>query len=196
MLCAATLAVIFPSVTSIVGIATGFGSVLWTFIMPVVMIFILRHRACKAKIDGSLRIVLPALEDAKRERLLSSPLASPAWSPRESPLESPLLSPTPSFNDLPPLTLDGSDGSEEMCMQIEEPDSGKKSTVVLVSQSPKLDDKGTVPTEEHPRVMCRHVDHYPWSIHFTTGVLSLAVGSVLGLTAAYQSLQRVLQAHS
>ena len=34
--------------------------------------------------------------------------------------------------------------------------------------------------------------HYHWSFHFVVGVLSLSIGSVLGLTAAYQSLQRVL----
>eukprot|EP00435_Cladocopium_sp_Y103_P052269 s427_g16.t1 len=64
---AASLAVIFPSVTAIVSIATGFGSVLWTFIMPMVMIFILRHRAGRTADASSM---LPDLsESLKRERL-------------------------------------------------------------------------------------------------------------------------------
>ncbi|CAE7191875.1 RPA190, partial [Symbiodinium pilosum] len=127
MCAAASLAVVFPSVTAIVGIATGFGSVLWTFIMPVIMILILRHRAEK---ERSLH--KDCQTSGIRERLLSSPLSSPPMSPRQSPR----FSPSPSIAEIPPMSLNGEEDSE-ICMHIDEPDSGKRSTVVLADRSPE-----------------------------------------------------------
>ncbi|CAE7732381.1 RPA190 [Symbiodinium microadriaticum] len=176
---AASLAVVFPSVTAIVGIATGFGSVLWTFIMPVVMILILRHRA------GKERCLIEGPGSGIRERLLSSPLSSPPMSP----CPSPRFSPTPSIPEIPPMTLN--EEEPEMCMHIDEPDSGKRSTVVFTGKT-REEEGSDVYSPPHKRNIPDHYEHYPWSFHFVVGVFSLCIGSGLGLTAAYQSLRRVL----
>ena len=169
---------VFPSVTAIVGIATGFGSVLWTFIMPVVMILILRHRA------GKERCLIEGPGSGIRERLLSSPLSSPPMSP----CPSPRFSPTPSIPEIPPMTLNEEDS--EMCMHIDEPDSGKRSTVVFTGKVREEEASDVSPPDK--RNNHDHYEHYPWSFHFVVGVFSLCIGSGLGLTAAYQSLRRVL----
>ncbi|CAK9025474.1 unnamed protein product [Durusdinium trenchii] len=185
---AASLALIFPNVTSIVGIATGFGSVLWTFIMPMVMILILRHRAAHGKIDGA-PLHIPGLGSSKRERLLNSPLASPTWSPRNSQRSSPTLSPAPSatsLTEVPNLVLEA---QEDICMQIEEPDSGWTSTVLHSSTRAETGGTGGPPGLHGPSPVR---DHYPWSFQFSMGILSLSIGSILGLTSAYQSLVKVL----
>eukprot|EP00441_Pelagodinium_beii_P015551 CAMPEP_0197664714 /NCGR_PEP_ID=MMETSP1338-20131121/58802_1 /TAXON_ID=43686 ORGANISM="Pelagodinium beii, Strain RCC1491" /NCGR_SAMPLE_ID=MMETSP1338 /ASSEMBLY_ACC=CAM_ASM_000754 /LENGTH=588 /DNA_ID=CAMNT_0043243409 /DNA_START=122 /DNA_END=1884 /DNA_ORIENTATION=- len=75
MLVPAVMAVNVPTVTALVGIATGFGSVLWTFVMPVVMVYTLRRRAANAECSDGRGSRRPDLD-----RLLSSPLASPPWS--------------------------------------------------------------------------------------------------------------------
>lgn len=189
LMTAASLAVIFPSVTAIVSIATGFGSVLWTFIMPMVMIFILRHRAGRHADASSM---LPELSESslKRERLLSSPLASPmaspSWSPRGSERSSPTLSPQPSSALISEAANFQLGGDEEVCMQIEEPDSGWKSTVCHTELRPERNG------DRHSGRV-REAGPHHWSFHFTMGILSLSIGSVLGLTAAYQSCVKVLR---
>eukprot|EP00435_Cladocopium_sp_Y103_P003631 s2273_g1.t1 len=72
-------------------------------------------------------------------RLLSSPLASPSWSPRGSERSSPTLSPQPSSAMLGEAANFQLGGDEEVCMQIEEPDSGWKSTVCHTELRPERD---------------------------------------------------------
>eukprot|EP00913_Durusdinium_trenchii_P024595 g23088.t1 len=182
------LRVLHTAVIMIVGIATGFGSVLWTFIMPMVMILILRHRAAHGKIDGA-PLHIPGLGSSKRERLLNSPLASPTWSPRNSQRSSPTLSPAPSatsLTEVPNLVLEAQEDPRE---PIEEPDSGWTSTVLHSSTRAETGGTGGPPGLHGPSPVR---DHYPWSFQFSMGILSLSIGSILGLTSAYQSLVKVL----
>lgn len=71
----AAMAVVIPSVTSIVGIMAGFGMVVWVFVIPIVVICRLRSQAeSRRRLGGS---------GSFTDRLLTSPLATPLLSPRD-----------------------------------------------------------------------------------------------------------------
>lgn len=216
----AVMSCVFPSIASLVGMATGFGSVLWTFVMPVVMVFVLRRRAVILDFKGPLE-----------ERLLSSPLASlpesPASSCSASPFGSPLHSPrqtraawgAPKQWDTPrrrnesdtsgtsaPATHE--DELEEVVGQVslrlvelQKERNSQFEQGWLEEQAPPLTPRQTTSEAGHTKSdavpnsvaldRCRG-GFYGTSLRFACGVLALAFGTVVGVASACQSVAEVL----
>jgi len=199
----AAISLAFPSVTSIVGVATGFGSVLWTFIMPVVMVVVLRRQCAEGKLRSSLA-------SRRCERLLSSPLASPLWSPASSPGGSPGVSPplsprlgrsrSQSGSDAAFFRLSVTSGSVDLGLEGFEEAASRLAHLQQESHADR-DLEHELPTSQSGSQASgsarlqeaqRGSQHYPWSLDFTLGVLGLAVGSSLGIAAACQSVSKLL----
>lgn len=216
----AVMSCVFPSIASLIGMATGFGSVLWTFVMPVVMIFVLRRRAAMMEFKGHLE-----------ERLLSSPLASlpesPASSCSASPFGSPLHSPRQTRAawgatkqwDTPRRRI-GSDTSgtsapatneDELqevvgevslrLVELQKEQDSQSEQGWLEEQAPPLTPRRNILETRHPKAdavpnsaaldRCRG-GFYGASLRFTFGVLALALGTVVGVTSACLSVAEVL----